>query len=51
MIVFDTTMALIVGIVIGAAFAPFWMMVWANYILPAGQWAKAKLKAKFGKKD
>lgn len=46
---FDVTTALIVGIVIGAAFAPFWMTVWANVILPAGQWVKAKIKAKLDK--
>jgi large-conductance mechanosensitive channel len=25
---------LIIGIAIGSAFAPFWMMVWNNYIKP-----------------
>ena len=51
MLEFDAITGLLLGIVIGAAFAPFWMTMWANFILPAGQWVKAKVKSKLDSKD
>jgi hypothetical protein len=32
----------IIGVAVGTAFAPFWMMVWNNYIKPVVDKALAK---------
>jgi len=36
----------ILGIALGAAFAPFWMMVWTNYIKPVVDSVISKVKTK-----
>lgn len=32
-----------IGVVVGAAFAPFWMSIWTNHIKPVADKVKAKL--------